>query len=156
MKLNLGCGGPPSQMPGYINCDHMDFDGVELLLDLEDPLPFKTNSIEEIVCNQTLEHLIYEYAIAALDQMYRVLQPGGKLILSVPDWHSVLLRLSSYHYTTRQTLKMVFGEPIGQHRYGWTEQELNMVLDDVGFVNVQRESIDRESICMECYKYGTN
>jgi len=152
MKLNLGCGGPPSQLDGYVNCDHIEFPGVEMVLDLEERLPFETDSIEEIVCNQTLEHIIYEYAIAALDEMYRVLKPGAKIKLSVPDWGNILMRLRTYNYSAKQALKMVFGEPMGQHRYGWTEQELTQVLQDVGFVSIKRDMVDHESILMECYK----
>ena len=52
-------------------------------------LPFEDEYFDLIVCTHTLEHL--EHPKQALDELYRVLQPGGLLIGAVPTnfalWH---------------------------------------------------------------------
>lgn len=45
-------------------------------------LPFVDNSKEAILCLAVLEHV--ENPIKAMDELYRVLKPGGKLLIYVP------------------------------------------------------------------------
>ena len=45
-------------------------------------LPFKDNSIESIICIAILEHV--EKPWLAIEEMYRVLKPGGYLFIFVP------------------------------------------------------------------------
>lgn len=44
--------------------------------------PFPDNSFNALLCNQVLEHVFDPASL--LDEMFRVTQPGGTLILSVP------------------------------------------------------------------------
>ena len=85
-KLNLGCG--HDIRPGYINLDCASLPGVDVVHDLSIlPLPFSDDTFIEINCKMVLEHL--EYIPLVLD-MYRILKPGGRLIITVP------------HFTARQ------------------------------------------------------
>lgn len=43
-------------------------------------LPFATNCFEYVLCTEVLEHCTHPHAV--IDEFYRVLAPGGKLILS--------------------------------------------------------------------------
>ena len=43
-------------------------------------LPFEDESVEAVLCIEVLEHLAYPQR--AVDELFRVLKPGGKLILS--------------------------------------------------------------------------
>ena len=45
-------------------------------------LPFKDNTFDLIICSEVLEHL-HEYR-HAIDEIFRVLKPGGKFLASVP------------------------------------------------------------------------
>ncbi len=45
-------------------------------------LPFKDDSFDAVLCTETIEHL--ERPQQAIDEMYRVLKSGGKVILSTP------------------------------------------------------------------------
>lgn len=47
-------------------------------------LPFADRSFDHIVCSEVLEH-IPDYQ-SALDEIYRILKPGGTLIISVPRY----------------------------------------------------------------------
>jgi len=80
-KLNLGCGNDIKQ--GWINVDRFKNKGVDVVHDLETfPYPFKTNSVDKILLDNTLEHL--EPFEKVLFECQRILKPNGKLIIYVP------------------------------------------------------------------------
>ena len=58
-----------------------DAGGVDVLADLE-RLPFADNSIDGMVCSYVLEHV--SDARACVDEIIRVLKPGGHLYVTVP------------------------------------------------------------------------
>tara|TARA_B100000073_G_scaffold239944_1_gene201023 strand:- start:1271 stop:1765 length:495 start_codon:yes stop_codon:yes gene_type:complete len=47
-------------------------------------LPFEENSFDLVICSEVLEHLDDYHA--AIDEIYRVLKPGGKFLPSVPSF----------------------------------------------------------------------
>ena len=83
MKLNIGCGTDIREE--YINIDKYPHDERVVRCDINiEPLPFKTESVSEIICHQTIEHLNNpEFAI---NEMQRVLKKGGKLSVSIPTY----------------------------------------------------------------------
>lgn len=58
---------------------------VDRICELSQPLPFTTGSVEEVRMEQVLEHFPSYMAGALLDEIYRVLEPGGVFIVGVPD-----------------------------------------------------------------------
>lgn len=50
-----------------------------------DALPFPDGSFDRALCLDVLEHLSYEQQPRALAELYRVLVPGGELLVSVPN-----------------------------------------------------------------------
>ena len=57
MKLNLGCG--KKKISGYINCDRSKEVNPDKIVNLEKKLPFKDNSIDEVIGNHILEHVFH-------------------------------------------------------------------------------------------------
>jgi SAM-dependent methyltransferase len=53
----------------------------DIVGDIQD-LPFNNNSIECVLCFSVFEHV--ENPILAAEELYRVLKPGGKALLSIP------------------------------------------------------------------------
>lgn len=47
------------------------------------PLPFEDNSFDVVVCLEVLEHINKQ--LEAIQEYYRILRPGGVLLVSVPD-----------------------------------------------------------------------
>ena len=82
MKLNLGCG--HDIRDGYVNVDIVRLGGVNLIADLNNFLPFKNNTIDEIIIINTLEHL--ENGVKAIEEIHRILKPGGKVLIRVPHF----------------------------------------------------------------------
>jgi len=55
--------------------------------DLEDPLPFATDSYDHVLCVNTLEHISRD--VALIHETIRVLKPGGSFHFLVPFCHKV-------------------------------------------------------------------
>ena len=69
----------------YVGCDMRPGPGVDRILDLHG-LDLPSDSVGTILCFDTLEHV--EYPHRAVEEMFRVLRPGGWLaITSVMDFH---------------------------------------------------------------------
>ena len=72
-------------------------------------LPFKNNSQDAIVCVSVLEHI--ENPIKACAELYRVLRPGGYLLVYVPFlyyYHAERGYYKDYWRFTEDTLRMLF------------------------------------------------
>lgn len=84
MKLNLGSHN--KRIDGYTNIDILDLPEVDIKHDLTKlPWPFEMSSVEEIFAEEFLEHISWRKCEAILNECYRILMPGGKLKIQVPD-----------------------------------------------------------------------
>ena len=83
-KLHLGCG--RMILDGWINLDIMDLPGVDITADLDDcrknPLPFCENSIDEILCSHTIEHL--QNTLDFMQELHRIAKPDASAVFLVP------------------------------------------------------------------------
>jgi len=69
----------------------------EMKHDLADALPYPGSSIAKIQAQDVLEHLAFDKVPFVLDEIYRVLKPGGIFRLSVPDYRSPVLKRRSIY-----------------------------------------------------------
>jgi FkbM family methyltransferase len=107
---------------------------------------FADGTFEEIYASHVLEH--FDYAtnlLPTLMEWLRVLQPGGRLLVSVPDL-DVLARLfldkTSFDGDERYyIMRVIFGghcDKYDYHLVGLNEEFLGAFLRDAGFVNLRR------------------
>ena len=85
MKLNLGCGFDKRE--GWLNVDNFPECAPDRLLDIEKtPWDFPNDSFDEILMKHVLEHVGAEFGVfaAVMQELYRVLAPGGVLEIHVP------------------------------------------------------------------------
>ena len=82
-RLNWGCGG--HTLPGWINTDVKDGDGIDLSCDIRQGLPLETGSIDYAVSIHALPEVPYSELVPVLTELRRVLKPGGVLRLALPD-----------------------------------------------------------------------
>jgi len=83
-KINLCCG--LNRIDGFVNIDKSRKSKADKIIDLEKPRClklFKDNSVEEILAIHSLEH-IYNI-IPLMNECYRVLKKGGKMLIIVPQ-----------------------------------------------------------------------
>jgi SAM-dependent methyltransferase len=69
----------------------------EMKHDLAAALPYPGSSIAKIQAQDVLEHLAFDKVPFVLDEIYRVLKPGGIFRLSVPDYRSPVLKRRSIY-----------------------------------------------------------
>jgi predicted SAM-dependent methyltransferase len=107
---------------------------------------FAEATFAEIYASHVLEHLDYEAELgAALKDWLRVLEPGGRILVSVPDL-DVLARLivSKSKLTIDDrflVMRMMFGGHVDMYDYhvvGLNEEFLDRYLRQAGYVNVRR------------------
>lgn len=86
LKLDLGCG--PNKQPGYVGVDSREFPGVDVVADLRQVWPWKDGSVETVHSSHFVEHLTASERIHFVNELYRVLKPGGTAQIVVPHWNS--------------------------------------------------------------------
>jgi len=86
-RLNVGCGN--QKKPGWIGIDKVATPATDLVRDLGRGLPYEDSSVDEIYCDNVLEHIgPPEDFIFVLNEFYRVLKPGAVATIIVPDGRS--------------------------------------------------------------------
>lgn len=92
-----------------------------LQADVSHGLPFQDNVFTHVFCLELLEHVVSPFAV--LEEIHRVLRPGGELLLSVPNpyyWAEVYGNLRSASDTEG-------------HISSFTYQNIQRLFDFVGF-----------------------
>ncbi len=108
MRLNVGCGEYPLPVnEGWVNLD-ADPAAPAQVRALVPPLPFADESLTEVYAGHFLEHLAPDDAACFLAECRRVLVPGGKLGIVVPDTRAIVK-----HYLAND-LSVEY--PAGTHR----------------------------------------
>lgn len=87
IKLDLGCG-TRKRGDGYLGVDCRDFPGVDLVADLTKPWPWSDASVEAAHCSHFVEHLVPAERIHFVNELWRVLIPGGQCVMITPHWCS--------------------------------------------------------------------
>jgi SAM-dependent methyltransferase len=72
-----------------------DFSQIDIVSDILD-IPEPDASFDAVLCTEVLEHL--PDPVRALDEMARLLRPGGMFIITAPFWS--LTHFAPYHYAT--------------------------------------------------------
>jgi len=78
IRLNLGCGFRRVDNPEWINIDMRPETNPDLVLDVTKGLPHEDNSVEEVRAFDFLEHVPLGQTVPLMEEIYRVLKPGGK------------------------------------------------------------------------------
>lgn len=87
VRLDLGCG--PNKKEGFTGCDQYAMEGVDHVFNIgQDRWPFEDNSAEEAHASHFVEHLDVKERCHFVNELYRVLKPGGKCAIIVPCWSS--------------------------------------------------------------------
>ena len=96
-KLHIGCGRVKKE--GFINIDKSKDVNPDIVVDIEQGLPFKDNSFDYIYSRHTLEHIRPFYWEFVLDEMSRIAKDGCILDLILP-FDNVRKRTEETHYRT--------------------------------------------------------
>lgn len=140
VALNVGCG--PTRIAGEIGVDLHPTGGCDVQADLM-ALPFADGSVDSVRLDHVLEHLDQSASIGALFQAWRVLKPGGRITVGVPDlWQYCRAWMDGQQENLSGKAMLLRGIYGGQthageyHRSGWDPWLLSDVLGAVGFRDV--------------------
>jgi predicted SAM-dependent methyltransferase len=153
VKLHFGCGG--RILPGWLNVDGWDGEGVDAVFDLRQPLPLRDASCRMIFTEHVLEHIDQQFRPRVLRELCRVLEPGGTLRVSVPhsgkyaeayvrgdlDWFQ---KVAPGCATRAEGLNDVF---VGHfHRFIDDFESLGRALREAGFSHVEESEHQRSAL----------
>ena len=151
-RLNLGCGCKREE--GYINADIFKGPTVDEVFDLDD-IPYLDGTISVVSSEHSLEHVGWARADKALQEWWRVLRPGGQLMLKIPDFEECCRKYLEtphenaryrqwYKYTVYGAQKSLAGESEDAqcHRAGWSKREMCEKLEALGFIIDYSENYD--------------
>ena len=153
MAMHLGCGNRIKD--GWVNIDLKPT--ADLTLDVREPLPFADDTFSIIYSEHFLEHFDYPRDIMKLlSECYRVLERAGVHSFSVPDGEKVLRYYVTREYSDFPQAQKRFNprwcktqmdhvnycmRQDGEHRWYYDEETMRMLLETVGFIEVQRPGV---------------
>lgn len=135
VRLDIGCGKAPK--PGFIGVDRLL--GGECVPLTINGKGFASNSVDEIYASHVLEHLGHSEARAALREWTRVLKPGGRIRIAVPDIDYII-----HAYVNGDPLNVggfLWGGQIDEndfHKTGFDAGLLTALLNHAGIENITR------------------
>ncbi|MCP4972034.1 MAG: hypothetical protein GY932_15770 [Arcobacter sp.] len=155
IKLNVGCG--HDYRDGYINVDGSDLlPKVDKIINLSnDSLlnHFDSDSINEILAKDFIEHFFHWEAINILSDFYKLLENDGVLKLKLPDfkflcktWFLSDEDKITYLYggqdKNQNKSKDIYREKFPEffcHKYGYTQKTMKHELSKIGFKNIKTQ-----------------
>lgn len=118
IKINLGAGSEPERGSEWVNVDWIDGDGIQVIHNLlEFPWPFEDGVAEYMMARDVLEHMPMfnskneSTPIKFVEECHRILQPGGKLFITVPHWQSKNLWIDPTHVRGYDEKSMDYFDP---------------------------------------------
>lgn len=66
----------------YVTLDFLPFPGIDLVADLRKRWPVRDQSIDVLIASNSFEHL--PNTLHVLEECFRVLKPGGRLMVAIP------------------------------------------------------------------------
>jgi SAM-dependent methyltransferase len=134
--LNLGCG--DKRIEGAVNID-LRSDVADVVCDVRE-VGCRDESVDEIVASDLIEHFPASETHVLLSEWRRVLKPGGKLTLRLPNLDGLARLLLERKIDPRAVIRNIYGGhrwgPNGawdMHHTGWTPDLLADDLNRYGF-----------------------
>jgi len=138
MKLHLGCG--KRHIPGYVHIDVVDYPHIDHVSSIDNLSFIQDDSVAVIYNCHVLEHFKRRDVRRVLKEWHRVLQPGGLLRVSVPDF-AALAEIYRRHGKLDQVIGPIFGRQdylYNIHYNVFDYASLKLDLEAVGFTGVRR------------------
>ena len=137
MKLNLGAG--ESKIEGYISIDVEGSCKPDVICDFtKDSLPYGDGLIEEVLLFHTIEHIQKRLHKSIFKEVWRVLKPGGRFVLSYPEFKEIAQRWLTNHKGNKEFWEAtIYGRqlfPSDFHVCAMDSVAVRMALIESGFL----------------------
>lgn len=147
VRLHWGCG--QRRLDGWVNIDGWRTDATDYVHDLRVKLPFFDQSVELIFSEHVLEHVEFDVAEKVLTDFFRIMKPGGRVRLIVPDLEKccrAYLNIDKTWFTKIDAERLTAGDGLNQifyshfHRYIYDYETLALVLRRAGFSSITQST----------------
>jgi predicted SAM-dependent methyltransferase len=131
----------------------IDIDESDIIWDLKNGIPFPDESVSQLYSSHFFEHLSFKQGQRFLDECLRVLRPGGKFSICVPNARIYIeaylsdadidaetfpsIYKPAYNETTRIDYVNYIAYMDGHHKYMFDEENLIYILKSKGMRNVR-------------------
>lgn len=116
IRLDIGCGS--NKQPGYVGMDIRKVPGVDIVHDAQKfPYPIPSNVCLQVLLSHLWEHIEPKYRIHLMDEIWRIMKPGGQLLLSSPYYLSFGALQDPTHYGCPNEATFTYFDP-SQPMYG--------------------------------------
>lgn len=115
-KIYLYAGNMSENYPNYHKFACISItknNGTHLLYDARHKIPLTDNSVDVYQAEDVFEHIGYHYILGIINDIYRVLKPGGFCRISVPDYRCDIL----YERCLKDEHGKILFDPQGGGRY---------------------------------------
>lgn len=107
-------------------------------------MPFDNDYADEAMAIHVVEHFYIWDVPEVLSEWYRVLKPGGKMIIEVPDLDKVIYHIMYGTSIPNFTLWALYGDPSEKdplmvHKWCYNAKSLGKLMEKTGFKNIGRE-----------------
>jgi len=106
-RVELGSG--PHGEPGFLHVDAVEVGNVDVVSDVRCLDFLKDNSVSELYSAHTVEHISYTEIEVVLWEWNRVLKPGGKLTIKMPDLDFLCRSYVEGVHSTEEVMVAIFG-----------------------------------------------
>ena len=124
--LHVGCGN--SKLNGAVGLDRLKLAAVDVVHDLDrTPWPFTEGSFDVIYAHSVVEHV--GDIVAFFDESWRILKPGGRMVIAVPYFRCVdaFTDPTHTHFFTAHSLDYFLNEESGLAGYSYSKHSFNKV-----------------------------
>lgn len=135
--LEIGCG-EKKVFGDSIALDIRKTSKVDVIANAQN-LPFATNSLDHIYCDQVIEHFSHRDVGDVLREWARVLRPGGIMEIRCPDLR--MRALLTFLHPNWQNIRNIYGEqdyPENTHRCGFSFNLIKNLLEEIGIEQIKR------------------
>lgn len=169
IRLNIGAGG--IDYPGFLSLDKYD-KRANIPMDITNLEAFPNNSVTEMMASHVFEHLNPYHSVPILQEWLRVLKPGGKLAMEMPDIEALCKSFlaETDYYKKMGILNAVYGsvnttdvggpdEITSPHLFGWWPESLYNHLTAAGYTDIsfhpEKWPHPCDNLRVEAYKPAT-
>ena len=141
MKLHIG---GIETKDGWEILNISNYPGVDHIGDISDLSQFADGACDEIYASHVVEHVSQQKVLDTLKGINRIVKPGGKLYVSVPDLDvlcSLFINPQASPDIKFHTMRMMFGGQVDAHDFhyfGWNELFMRDYLTKAGFSKIER------------------